>query len=380
MRVAEHDVVVIGAGQGGIASALALKDRGVAALVVDETDQVASRWQARYDRLRLNSSRPTSHLPRRRYPKGTPMFPSRDQVVEHIQGHARDAGLELLLGTRVQRLSRGNGSWTVETGKGEIDARQVVLAGGYDNVPLVPDWDGRESFAGELIHSAEYRNADRFRSRRVLVVGPGCSGMEIAHDIATGGAAKVWLAVRTPPTILSREGPGGLPGEWIGTALLYFPTRLGNALARLGSRQDFGDLSDYGLPVPEEGFMTRFRRDGTVPAIVDKEVIEAIKEGTVEVVGAVEALDSAGVILAGGRRVEPDAIICATGYRRALEPLVGHLGVLDNRGWPAVAAPKPAAPGLRFVGYTSRPGALGFMSTQAKRSAKAIAHEVKSHR
>ena len=126
--------------------------------------------------------------------------------------------------------------------------------------------------------------------------------------------------------------------------------------------------------------MTRFRRDGTVPAIVDKEVIEAVTEGTVEVVGAVESLDSAGVTLAGGSRVEPDAIICATGYRRALEPLVGHLGVLDTRGWPAVAAPKPAAPGLRFVGYTSRPGALGFMSTQARRSAKAIAHEVKSRR
>jgi hypothetical protein len=68
------------------------------------------------------------------------------------------------------------------------------------------------------------------------------------------------------------------------------------------------------------------------------------------------------------------------GYRRALEPLVGHLGVLDDRGWPAVAAPKPAAPGLRFVGYTSRPGTLGFISRQAKRSAKATAHEVKSRR
>jgi cation diffusion facilitator CzcD-associated flavoprotein CzcO len=378
--VADHDVVVIGAGQGGIASALALKDRGIAALVVDEADQVASRWQARYDRLRLNTSRPTSHLPGRPYPKATPMFPTRDQVVEHIQGHARDAGLELLLGTRVERLSRGNGSWTVETGKGEIDARQVVLATGYENEPLVPDWDGRESFAGELIHSAEYRNADRFRSRRVLVVGPGCSGMEIAHDVATGGAAKVWLSVRTPPTIISRQGPASLPGEWIGTVLLYFPTRFGNAFARFGSRQDFGDLSEYGLPVPEEGLMTRFRRDGTVPSIVDKEVIDAVKEGTVEVVGAVESLDSAGVILAGGSRVEPDAIICATGYRRALEPLVGHLAVLDDGGWPAVAAPKPAAPGLRFVGYTSRPGALGFMSRQAKRPAKAIAREVKSRR
>jgi cation diffusion facilitator CzcD-associated flavoprotein CzcO len=378
--VAEHDVVVVGAGQGGIASALALKDRGVAALVVDEADQVASRWQARYDRLRLNSSRPTSHLPGRRYPKGTPMFPTRDQVVEHIQGRARDAGLDLLLGTRVQRLSRTNGSWTVETGKGDIDARQVVLATGYEDEPLVPDWDGRERFAGDLIHSAEYRNADRFRSRRVLVVGPGCSGMEIAHDVATGGAAKVWLAVRTPPTIISRQGPGGLPGEWIGAALLNFPTRFGNAFARFGSRQDFGDLGAYGLPVPEEGLMTRFRRDGTVPSIVDKDVIEAVKEGKVEVVGAVESLEFAAVILAGGRRVEPDAIISATGYRRALEPLVGHLGVLDDRGQPAVAAPKPAAPGLRFLGYTSRPGALGFMSRQAKRSAKAIAREVKSRR
>ena len=99
-----------------------------------------------------------------------------------------------------------------------------------------------------------------------------------------------------------------------------------------------------------------------------------------EVVGAVESLDSAGVVLTGGRRLEPDAIICATGYRRALEPLVGHLGVLDDRGRPAFVAPKPAAPGLRFVGYTSRPGALGFMSRQAKRSAKAIAREVKSRR
>jgi hypothetical protein len=186
--------------------------------------------------------------------------------------------------------------------------------------------------------------------------------------------------VRTPPTIISRQGPGGLPGEWIGAVLLNFPTRFGNAFARFGSRQDFGDLSAYGLPVPEEGLMTRFRRDGTVPSIVDKDVIEAVKEGNVEVVGAVESLDSAAVILAGGRRVEPDAIISATGYRRALEPLVGHLGVLDDRGQPAVAAPKPAAPGLRFVGYTSRPGALGFMSRQAKRSAKAIARELKSRR
>jgi cation diffusion facilitator CzcD-associated flavoprotein CzcO len=378
--LAEHEVVVVGAGQGGIASALALRDRGVEALVLDEAEQVAARWRGRYDRLRLNSSRPTSHLPGRPFPKGTPMFPTRDQVVEHIQGQAQEAGLELLLGTRVKRLSRRNGGWAVETAGGDIDARQVVLATGYENEPVIPDWPGRASFAGEMLHSADYRNTDPFKSRRVLVVGPGCSGMEIAHDLATGGAAKVWLSVRTPPTIIGREGPGGLPGEWIGIALLYLPTRFADAFARFGSRQDFGDLSEFGLPVPEEGLMTRFHRDGTVPSIVDEEVVEAIREGKVEVVGAVESLDATGVTLAGGGRVEPDAIVCATGYRRSLEPLVGHLGVLDDRGWPIATAPNAAASGLRFVGYTSRPGTLGFISRQAKRSARAVAAELRTAR
>ncbi len=99
---------------------------------------------------------------------------------------------------------------------------------------------------------------------------------------------KVWLAVRTPPTIIFREDPGGLPGDWIGTAMLHFPTRFGNASARFGSRQDFGDLSERGLPVPEEGLMTRLRRDRTALSIVDKEVIEAVKQGTVEIIAAVE--------------------------------------------------------------------------------------------
>ena len=200
--------------------------------------------------------------------------------------------------------------------------------------------------------------------------------MEIAYDLATGGAAKVWPSARTPPNIVLRTGPGGLPGDLVAVTLLHLPVRLADAFARAGRRMDLGDLSEYGLPVPDEGVFARLRRTGAVPAIVDREVIDAIKDGRIEVVRGVEALDRTAVRLADGRSLEPDALVAATGYRRGLEPLVGHPGVLDARGMPRAAGPHPALRGLRFVGYTSRPGALGYMSKEAKRAARAIAREL----
>lgn len=305
------------------------------------------------------------------------MFPTRDQMVEYIERHAREDGIELRLGTSVDRIDRENGGWSVQTSAGGLTTPQVVVATGYEHKPLMPDWSGRESFTGELLHSRDYRNPEPFQGQRVLVVGAGSSGMEIAHDVATGGAEKVWMSVRTPPNILIREGPGGLPGDMIGVALLRFPVRVGDAVARFGRRMDVGDLTQYGLPVPEEGVFARMYRLGVAPAIVDKEVIEAIKDGQIEVVRGVEDLDATGALLADGGRVEPDAIICATRYRRGLEPLVGHLDVLDERGRPAAVGEVPAAPGLRFHGYVPRPGAIGYAGKQAKRIAKAIRRELR---
>jgi cation diffusion facilitator CzcD-associated flavoprotein CzcO len=372
----ERDVLVVGAGPAGLSSALALKDIGVDAVVIDRTDRVASSWRGRYDRLRLNTCRPFSHLPDRPFPKGTPMFPSRDQLIDHHQTHADESGIEFRFGTSVERIERADNGWLVQTSDDPVAARQVVIATGYENTPLIPDWDGREDFEGELLHSRDYRNPQPFVGKRVLVVGPGCSGMEIAYDLAEGGATKVWLSARTPPNILMRQGPAGIPGDVIAVALLHLPTRAGDAFARFGRRMDVGDLTEYGLPVPEEGVMSRLKRLGVAPAIVDKEVIEAIKDGRIEVVRGVEECDSTGVDLADGERIEPDVVIAATGYRRGLEPLVGHLGVLDQRGMPRTVGEKATAPGMRFIGYVPRPGGLGYMAKQAKRAAKAIAREL----
>jgi cation diffusion facilitator CzcD-associated flavoprotein CzcO len=376
----EHRVIVVGAGPAGIASALALKDAGLAPLVLDQADRVASSWRSRYDGLRLNTWRRFSHLPGRPFPRCTPTFPSRDQLIEHLERHAGEDGIELRLGTRVERIERGGGDWVVRTSEGDVRAPQVIIALGHEQAPFIPDWSGRDAFEGALLHSSQYRNSGAFKDQRVLVVGPGSSGMEIAHELAEGGAARVWLAVRTPPNILLRQGPGPVPGDLIGTWLWHLPTRVADRIARFARRMDLGDLTEYGLPAPERGVFADVRMRGKVPAIVDVEAIEAIKEGRIEVITGVESLDSSGVELADGMRVEPESVICATGYRRELEPLLGHLGMLGERDMPKAIGPRPAAEGLRFIGYLPRPGGLGYMGKEARRAARAIHRELRGGR
>jgi Pyridine nucleotide-disulphide oxidoreductase len=372
-----RDVVVVGAGPSGLSTAVALKDTGLEPLVIDRADSVVSAWRSRYDRLRLNTCRPFSHMPGRPFPRGTPLFPTRDQLVAYFERHAEEAELDLRLGTSVSRIEHVDQSWAVETSDGRISTPQVVVSTGFENVPVIPDWEGRDGFAGPVLHSSEYRNAVPFEGKRVLVVGPGCSGMEIAYDLAEGGAAKVWLSARTPPNILLRQAGVGIPGDMMGVALLRFPSAIGDAIAGFGRRMDIGDLGEYGLPVPEEGVISRLRRLGVAPAIVDKEVIDAIRARRIEVVRGVEGFEAESVKLADGAELDPDAVVCATGYRRGLEPLVGHLAVLDERGLPRALAAEPAAPGMRFVGYLPRPGGLGYMGKEGRRAAKAIARELR---
>jgi putative flavoprotein involved in K+ transport len=363
------DVIVIGAGPAGLATAAALGRRGVPATVLDGADAVAASWRSRYDRLRLNSSRPFSALPHGRFARGTAIFPSRDEVVGHLERYRARHRLDVRLRTRVERIEPAARGWRLRTSAGDVAATQVVVATGFEHTPDVPAWPGRERFGGSLLHAAGYRNPEPFAGRDVLVVGPGCSGMEIAYDLAEGGAARVRLAVRTPPNLFLRSPEGPL----IALALLRLPPKMADAVAFKARAKMFGDLSDVGLPVPEEGVFSRLRRLGVAPAIVDRETIDAIRDGRIEVVAGVEALDETGVALADGSRIEPDAVIAATGYRPNLEPLVGHLGVLDARGLPRATGAAEAADGLRFVGFVHVPAHLRAMGREGAGAAKAIA-------
>jgi cation diffusion facilitator CzcD-associated flavoprotein CzcO len=370
--VSNDNVIIIGAGPAGLATAAELGRRGVAATVVERADAIGASWRSRYDRLRLNSSRWFSKLPDAPYPRGTALFPSRDEVLRYLEAFAERHRLDIRFGTELQRIDPVGGAWALKTSAGTIGATQVVVAAGYDHTPVVPAWRGRDRFAGTLLHSGEYRNPAPFRGDDVLVIGPGCSGMEIAYDLSANGAARVRLAVRTPPNLFMRTpiGPG------LARALMRLPTARADKIMRRVIRRTVGDLSEYGLPEAEEGVASRLKRLKLAPTIVDKEMLDAIRSRRIEVVAAVDELDEAGAVLTDGTRADVDAIVAATGWRPGLEPVVGHLDVLDEHGAPRATGEQPAAPGLRFVGYVVAPAPLGLMGREAKRVAKAIAGEL----
>jgi cation diffusion facilitator CzcD-associated flavoprotein CzcO len=373
MDMQDRRVIVIGAGPAGLASAAALRRKGISSLVLERSDGVASSWRGRYDRLKLNSSRPFSKLPGARFPQGTGMFPSRDEMVSYFAAYAQHNRVDVRHGAEAERIDRDGSEFVVRTADGEERAAHVIVATGYSHTPYIPDWPGRESFGGRLLHSAAYRNADDLRDADVIVAGSGSSGMEIAYDVATGGAKRVRVAVRTSPNILVRDPAGPL----LARIFLKLPTRFSDNVLRRVQLKKLGDLSAYGLPIPEEGVFSRLKRLGVAPAIVDKEVIDAVKDGRIEIVAGIRSLDASGVELDDDTRAEPDAIIAATGYRSALEPLVGHLGVLNERGLPFVADGHPVAQGLRFVGFVPRPAQLGLLGREAQRAARGIARELR---
>lgn len=367
------EAIVLGAGTAGLAAAAALQGAGVDTVVLERTDQVGASWRTRYDGLRLNTSafmctQPGYRASRRRYGE----FPSREKWIEYLEDYTEHHQLDVRFDAEVQHLASANGGWRVRTDRDELDARVVVIAAGYDSEADLPAWPGRDGFTGELIHSSAYRNPEPYVGRDVLVVGPGTTGSEIAALLSRGGAGRVRVACRTPPNVMRRK----ILGTSInvsGIVLNRVPIRLADEIAWWSQRILFGNLERYGLPRSPYGIATTtFKRQQT--PVYDDGFVRLLKCGQIMLVPAVAGFEGSDVLLADGTRMQPDAVIAATGYRRGLEPLVGHLGVLDENGIPLVSGgtQHPSAPGLFFNGYrTDLSGQLRLMRPDARAIAKA---------
>ncbi|MFD9470770.1 flavin-containing monooxygenase [Streptomyces goshikiensis] len=388
MSTQPRPVYVIGAGPGGLAVAAALRARGVRAVVVEKSDGVGASWRGHYDRLHLHTTRRLSALPGLAIPRRFGRWVSRDDVVRYLEKYAEFHELELVTGvevTRIERAPAGDGAgaagegpgWLLHASGGRVLAgRAVVVATGFNHTPRLPDWPGRDTYTGALAHAAAYRDPKPYEGRDVLVVGAGNTGAEIAVDLAEGGAARVRLAVRTAPHIV-RRSTAGWPAQRTGILVRRLPVRLVDRLGALTAKASVPDLTAYGLPRPESGLYSRVRQ-GAIP-VQDVGLIAAVREGTVEPVAAVEAFDGAEVVLADGSRITPDAVVAATGYRRGLEGLIGHLDVLDERGRPLAHGRRtPAqAPGLYFTGFTNPiSGMFREMALDAEKIAKAVARRL----
>lgn len=372
----DRPVYVIGGGPGGLAAAAALREQGVRAVVLEKSGDVGASWRSHYDRLHLHTTRRWSALPGLPMPRKFGRWVSRDDVVRYLEKYVEHHGLEVVTGVEVSRVDRAadGAEWRLTaTGGRELTGRAVVVATGYNHTPRIPDWSGRDTFTGELLHAADYRDPAPYAGKDVLVVGVGNTGAEIAVDLVEGGAARVRLAVRTVPHIV-RRSTAGWPAQATGILVRRLPVALVDRAGGLMARVAVPDLAEQGLPRPDTGLYSRVR-DGAIP-VQDVGLIDAVKGGRVVPVAAVESFDEDAVVLADGDRITPVAVIAATGYLRALEPLVGHLGVLDARGRPVThggRTPKQA-PGLYFTGFTNPiSGMLREMALDAGRIAKRVA-------
>jgi putative flavoprotein involved in K+ transport len=346
-----HEALVIGAGVAGLSAAVELRRRGIQALVLERSDGVGSSWERRYDGLRLNTFRRLSSPLHSRIPRSAGRWPSREALVEHLRQYVRREGVEVEFGIAVRRIDRVGGGYRLDTPVGSRSAPFVVVATGYDHSPSIPDWPGIETFEGEMIHAREFRVPAPFAGRDTLVIGAGNTGTEIAVQLARAGSTRTRMAVRTPPNLMPLD-LFGVPITYLARAAELGPEPLVNLVGRGIGRYAVGDLTRFGLPSAPFGIATELRVKGLGP-VLDRGIGTEVRAGRVEVVPAVQGFDGADVLLAGGRRIQPEAVIAATGYRMGLEPLVGHLGVLLPSGKPACprGEPHPAAPGLHFNGY-----------------------------
>lgn len=371
MPESHQPVVVIGAGPAGLATAAALKQRGVRAIVLERTDQVGSSWRGHYDRLRLHTPARFSALPGLPIPKRFGRWVSRGDLVHYLEQYADFHDLDVRTGAEVTGLERDGDEWVVRTADEDLPASAVVVATGYNSTPILPDWPGRESFSGALVHASDYRNGAAYAGKKVLVVGIGNTGAEVASDLLEHRAAEVMISVRTPPHIVRRDR-GPMSAQLSGIAVRRLPARLVDAAARRVSAMDIPDLSDFGLPRPHRGLYSRVR-EGAIP-VQDVGIVEAIRTQQVRVVPAVRRIFGDDVILSDGRRVQPDAIVVATGYSRGLDELTAGLDVLDSNGNPVVHDTRAKHPNLYFNGFTNPiSGMLREIRIDARKIAKQIA-------
>ena len=389
--------LVVGAGAAGLAVAAGLAGRGLTCDVLDSASSVGAVWADRYDSLRLHTARRLSGLPGLPIPARYGAWVARDDVVAYLGRYADHHRLALELGVQVRRLDREGDHWVVRTSAGDRRTTQVVLATGFCRRPLLPDWAAAEVGAATgaatgaehtgkhgvaagsrgasspvVLHSSAYRSAAGYRGGRVLVVGAGNSGSEIAADLAASGV-EVLVSVRRPPDLVRRDLLG-VPSQALAIATRGLPAGVVDRLSRVLRRLSFPDLTGYGLPAPARA-AARPGLPATIP-ILDHGFIAAVRSGRIRVVGAVAALADGAVTLVDGTSVAVTAVVCATGYRPGLDELVGPLGVLDEHGSPRVhgAATLPGAPGLRFAGIgATRTGQLREIGREARAIAAVVA-------
>jgi len=365
------NTIIIGAGAGGLAVGAFLKQAGTSYIILEQSHNVAATWRKHYDRLHLHTDKQNSALPFAAFPADYPRYPSRDQVVKYLEDYAKRFELNIRFDQQVHSARRDNGQWQVQTQDTLRSSPNLVVASGYARQPLMPAWKGMETFKGQMLHSAEYRNGSSFKGKNVLVVGFGNSGGEIAMDLHEHGA-KPSLAVRNAVNVIPRE-LAGIPILSIGIVQNKLPAWLADAINAPILRAVIGDITKYGLRQLPYGPATQIQQDRHIP-LIDIGTMKLIRARHITVYSGVEEFSGSRIRFEGGKEAEFDAVVLATGYRPAVSDFLEEASsALDGDGVPLSSGGESTIPGLYFCGYFVSPtGMLREIGLEAKRISDSI--------
>ncbi len=349
---------VIGAGAAGLAAGKALKDRNIDFDWFEKGSYVGGLWQidndnggaAAYHSLHLNSSRPRTQYPSYPMPEDWADYPPYYQVAQYFEDFADHFGLRELItfNTAVEKVEPVDGHWRVTTSDGTSrEYANVLVANGHHSSPKTPHFDGE--FTGDSFHAHDYRDLSVFAGQRVLVIGVGNSGMDIACDAARNAEA-VYLSTRHGVHVIPKYALGKPVDQLSSPMMAYVPFPLERLAYEAIVRVATGRPQDRGLPKPDHKLL------GAHPT-VSAELYDRVGHGDITMKPDVARFDGDKVAFVDGTTEEVDVVVYATGYNVSLPFLERGL---QHRAQQDAAVParsfRPICPGLFFMGFIQTVG------------------------
>lgn len=346
--------LVIGGGQGGIMLGARLRQLGVPTLIIEKNARAGDSWRNRYRSLVLHDPVWYDHLPYIPFPENWPVFTPKDKMGDWLEMYARVMELNYWVATKCISAAYDEAEkvWTVVVDRvGQrvtLKPKHIVFATGAYGPPRQIALPGAETFKGELLHSSQYSTGEKFRDKRVAVIGAASSGHDVSVDLWEAGA-KVTMVQRSPTTVVKSDTlmevgfeifsekalargittdkadmivastPFALVPK--GQRALYDVIRERDAdfyrrLGDTGFALDFGD--------DETGLLMKAYRTGS-GYYIDVGACELILNGEIKVKSGtgIEALTATGILFADGSELAVDAIVCCTGYQSMNETVAG---------------------------------------------------------